>query len=253
MPIIKDIQLSLLKKYTDNLGEESAKNISELYEDETFFKQTRCITSLYSRLLPRLVTKYEKGILIHCLEDMDLLNESERACYVFPEYINIFGGFDSEKYFSFTSDREKKELALNLIHGEMKTLAEQYNWDLEALEGVYNKIVDLNYTNHFIYKKKSSTNKKYMCSIICEHEVSYADIYLEIRTYRSKKLIKKELLVREKETYETEIFSHVGNIKWTLDHKVTIMDERNQTGWMLTFLEKEHISDLIWKLERIKN
>ena len=41
----------------------------------------------------------------------------------------------------------------------MKRLAVKYDWDIEELEKVKNKILELNYRNEFVYIKKSSPNK----------------------------------------------------------------------------------------------
>ena len=80
----------------------------------------------------------------------------------------------------------------------MKRLAVKYDWDIEELEKVKNKILELNYRNEFVYIKKSSPNKKYVCSITCQHEVAYADVYLEIREYRTRRLIKRKSLLEKK-------------------------------------------------------
>lgn len=255
MPIVRDIQLSLLRKKNFINGHEKLNITNPLtfYEDEKFFKETRCITSLYSRLLPKIETDFEKGILINCVDDMNALSKWEKTQYLFPEYITIFLEFDSEKYFSLSSNQEKKEMVLDIVHSGIIKIAEQYNWEIYKFQEVYQKIINLNYNNQFIYKKKTSPNKKYICNIICEHEVSYVDIYLEIRCKKSNMLIKKERLIRERETYETAFSSHIGKLFWQMNHKVILMDSLNRDGWKTTFLEKEDPSKLFWKIEKMSN
>ncbi|MBJ8205824.1 hypothetical protein JDS91_32075, partial [Bacillus cereus] len=121
---------------------------------------------------------YEKGILIHCVDDISLLGEWEKKYRIFPEYMNVFVEYESVKDFPYLSDREKKELALQIVHVEMKRLAVKYDWDIEELEKVKNKILELNYRNELVYIKKSIKNKKYVCSITCHHKEAYADVYL---------------------------------------------------------------------------
>ncbi|EEL74177.1 hypothetical protein bcere0027_44910 [Bacillus cereus AH676] len=94
---------------------------------------------------------YEKGILIHCVDDISLLDEWEKKYRIFPEYMNVFVEYESVKGFPYLSDREKKELALQIVHVEMKRLAVKYDWDIEELEKVKNKILELNYRNEFVY------------------------------------------------------------------------------------------------------
>ncbi|WIG44629.1 hypothetical protein [Bacillus toyonensis] len=255
MPIVRDIQLSLLRKKDSINRHENLNTANALvfYEDERFFKETRCITSLYSRLLPKIERDFEKGILINCVDDMNVLSEWEKTQYMLPEYITFFLEFNGEKYFSLSSNQEKKEMALNIVHSGIIKIAEQYNWELDELQEVNQKIIDLNYNNQYIYKKKTSPNKKYICNIICEHEVSYVDICLEIRCKKSNMLIKKERLFRERETYETAFSSHIGKLFWQMNHKVILMDSLSRDGWRITFLEKEDPSKLFWKIEKISN
>ncbi|SCN09477.1 Uncharacterized protein BCINRASA_05447 [Bacillus wiedmannii] len=118
------------------------------------------------------------------------------------------------------------------------------------LEKAYNKVLDLDYKNEFIYIKKSSPNKKYVCSIIWQHEVMYADMYLEIREYRTRRLIKKEKLIREEDMYKMS--NHVSDVAWKLNHKVMLMNDKENIMWMLTFLEKNDPDNLVWKIERIE-
>lgn len=255
MPIVRDIQLSLLRKKDFINSYEKLKNSNPLafYEDEKFFKETRCITSLYSRLLPKIETDFEKGILINCVDDMNVLSKWEKTQYLFPKYITLFLEFDSEKYFSLSSNQEKKEMVLDIVHSGIIKIAEQYNWETYKFQEVHQKIINLNYNNQFIYKKMTSPNKRYICNVICEHEVSYVDIYLEIRCKKSNILIKKERLIRERETYEAAVFSHIGKLFWQMNHKVVLMNRLNRSGWRITFLEKEDPSKLFWKIERMSD
>ncbi|MDA1679026.1 hypothetical protein [Bacillus cereus group sp. TH152-1LC] len=251
MPSIRDIRLSFLKRKENISSLEILQSTSSSnYEEEiSFLKETSCITSLYERHMPKLRTDYEKGILIHCVDDISLLNQWEKKYRTFPEYMNVFVEYGSVKDFSSLSDREKKELALPIVHTEMKSLAVKCDWDIEMLEKAYNKILDLDYKNELVYIKKSSPNKKYVCSIIWQHEVDYADMYLEIREYRTRRLIKKEKLMREEDMYQMS--NHVSDVAWKLNHKVMLMNDKGKTVWMLTFLEKKDPDNLVWKIERI--
>ena len=67
--------------------------------------------------------------------------------------MNVFVEYESVKGFPYLSDREKK-LALQIVHVEMKRLAVKYDWDIEELEKVKNKILELNYRNEFVYIKR---------------------------------------------------------------------------------------------------
>ncbi|MBJ7960098.1 hypothetical protein QRE62_28015 [Bacillus mycoides] len=252
MPIIRDIQLSLLKRKEHISSLEILKLTSSSNYDEelSFLKETSCITSLYERHMSKLRTDYEKVILIYCVDDISLLNQWEKKYRIFPGYMNVFVEYGSVNDFPYLSDREKKELALQIVHTEMKSLAVECDWDIEMLEKAYNKVLDLDYKNELVYIKKSSPNKKYVCSIIWQYEVAYADMYLEIREYRTRRLIKKEKLMREEDMYKMS--NYVSDVAWKLNHKVMLMNDKGKTMWMLTFLEKNNPDNLVWKMERIE-
>ncbi|MCZ6941403.1 hypothetical protein EJ131_12650 [Bacillus mycoides] len=82
-----------------------------------------------------------------------------------------------------------------------------------------------------------------------KHEVTYANIYLEIREYRTRRLIKKDKLIREEDMYK--MFNHVSDVAWKLNYKVMLMNDKGKTMWMLTFLEKNDPANLVWKIEKI--
>ena len=74
-------------------------------------------------------------------------------------------------------------------------------------------------------------------------------MYLEIREYRTRRLIKKEKLIREEDMYQ--MFNHISDVAWKLNYKVMLMNDKGKTMWMLTFLEKDSPDNLVWKIERI--
>ena len=99
MPIIRDIQLSFLKakEHISDIEELQLTSTSNYDEDLSFGKETSRITSLYCRYIPKLRMEYEKGILIHCVDDISLLDEWEKKYRIFPEYMNVFVEYESVK------------------------------------------------------------------------------------------------------------------------------------------------------------
>jgi hypothetical protein len=73
----------------------------------------------------------------------------------------------------------------------MKLAANEFNWDISLLDEVYENIKQLDYENVYPLMKKVSPNKKYVCSILCHHEVSAIDVYMEIKK-RNGKVVNKE-------------------------------------------------------------
>ena len=90
MPVIRDIQLSFLKvkEHTRNIEALQLTSTSNYDEDISLVKR-RAVLLFYCRHMPKLRMDYEKGILIHCVDDISLLDEWEKKYRIFPEYMNV--------------------------------------------------------------------------------------------------------------------------------------------------------------------
>lgn len=234
MPIIRDIQLYVPKNKEQNW---------------TFYHETRCISFLYSRLLPKLKTKNEKGIQIYCVDNIEQKEQIDTFSHIIFDYYPVFVEVDVESLLALTSDKEKKERVLEIVHEGMKLAAEEFNWDSSSLDLVYQNIKQLGYENVYALLKKSSPNRKYICSVLCHHEVASIDVYMEIKK-RNGEVINKEKLFSFENTDEEDLFSRLGNLRWNLNHKVEFADKDYKHVYRLTFLEKDNPKNLVWKIEK---
>ncbi len=169
--------------------------------------------------------------------------------HIIFDYFPVYVEADVEAFLDLTSDQEKKKCTLEIVHAGMKRAAQAFNWDLQILEKVYHTIKQTGYKSIFALLKKSSPNKKYVCSIMCHHEVKRMDVYVEIKK-RSGIVVKKEKLFSVKNTDEQDLLSEYGTLTWTLNHKVEFADKDYKKVYRLTFLEKDKPEDLVWKMER---
>ncbi|WP_260288963.1 hypothetical protein [Peribacillus aracenensis] len=233
MPIIKDIQLYVPKN----------KNLNW-----SFFHETRCITFFYSRLLPKLQAKDDKGVQIYCIKEIEQREQIDTFALIF-NYFPVYVEADAEGILSLTSGREKKEKTLEIVHEGMKRAADELNWDKAILDDIYKSIKQSGYENIYPLLKKNSPNRKYVCSIICHHEINTIDVYMEIKK-RNGDIVNKELLFSVENTDEQHLFSDYGNLKWRLNHKVEFSDKDYKQVYRLTFLEKDNPENLVWKIEK---
>jgi hypothetical protein len=234
MPSIKDIQLYVPKNKDLNW---------------TFFHETRCITFLYSRLLPKLKAKDDMGIQIYCVDDLEQKKLIDTFTHIIFDYFPVFVEADVEGIIGLTSYEEKKKETLEIVHKGMKLAAGEFNWDVAVLDKVYETIKELDYENVFPLLKKSSPNKKYVCSIICHHEIASIDVYMEVKK-KNGKIINKDKLFSIEDTDEENLFSDYGSLAWKLNHKVEFADNDNKNVYRLTFLEKDEPKKLVWKIKR---
>ncbi|MGH0633364.1 hypothetical protein [Bacillus pacificus] len=140
-----------------------------------FRHETRCITAFYSRLLSKFKTNKVWRIIIECVED-SVCTEIRELDGVVQVQVRL----DYVKYFS-SNNEEKKRIALDTLQEGICMVAHKYGWDKTVFKEVYQEMVNLDYKNIYVYKQKVSPNRIYVSRIVCEHEVSYFDIYVEIR------------------------------------------------------------------------
>ncbi|MFU2014973.1 hypothetical protein ACM6Q7_07870 [Peribacillus butanolivorans] len=234
MPIIKDIQLYVPKN----------KNLNW-----SFFHETRCITFFYSRLLPKLQAKDDKGVQIYCIKVIEQREQIDTFAHIIFNYFPVYVEADAEGILSLASGREKKEKTLEIVHEGMKRAADELNWDKAILDDIYKSIKQSGYENIYPLLNKNSPNRKYVCSIICHHEINTIDVYMEIKK-RNGDIVNKELLFSVENTDEQLLFSDYGNLKWRLNHKVEFSDKDYKQVYRLTFLEKDNPENLVWKIEK---
>jgi hypothetical protein len=234
MPIIKDIQLYVPKNKDLNWS---------------FFHETRCITFLYSRLLPKLQAKEDKGIQIYCVEHLGQVKQIDTFAHIIFDYFPVYVEADVEAILALPSDKEKKEHTLEIVHEGMKKAAQKFNWDLSVLEEIYHTIKQLDYENIYPLLKKSSPNKKYVCNIVCHHEVSSIDVYMQIKKKNGENINKEKIFAVEN-TDEQDLFSDYGSLEWKLNHKVEFADKDYKQVYRLTFLEKDKPEKLVWKIDK---
>ncbi|GGE53730.1 hypothetical protein [Priestia taiwanensis] len=191
MPIIKNIDLF---------------NPHDREKNRKFYLETRCMSLLYRRLLPTLKTEEYRGVFINCLSSIDEIDDPYDDLYLMFDHLTIFIERDMNEYSCLSTNIEKKTYMLDAIQEGMEKAADQLKWDKEILYKVYQQVVDFNYVNEYIYTKKSSPNRKYVCSIICEHDVSHIDVYIQVKKRYGKKVIGKEKIYRTRYTDEEYLF-----------------------------------------------
>lgn len=236
MPILRDIQLLVPNNRQIN---------------EKFFSETRCIASLYSRLLPNLKLPNDSGVVINCVKSLADINNQDITPYIIIDYIPVFVEVDMSLFFSLSNDRQKKEYALNIIQEGMSNFAEKYNYDQTIFDNVYQNILKADFKNVVTLNKKSSPNRKYTCNVFYQHEVSYIDVYIEIRKNRGKEMVNKERIFRCQNLDEQYLINDFGKLSWTLNHKVEFSHYRKPNErYTVTFLEKDSPQGLYWKSEK---
>ncbi|MGD6793134.1 hypothetical protein [Metabacillus indicus] len=232
MPVIRNIELYVPKKEWN----------------WAFVRETRCMAFLYSRLLPKLKTEDYKGIQIFCLENMEEKQKLDVYDHLMFDYFPVFVVTDVRRFFEM-SDADKKREAAAIVHEGMKIAAVTFDWDGAVFDEIFQQIKDMNYQNIYPLMKKSSPNRKYVCRIMCHHEVHEIGVYMELAK-RNGRVIKREKIFSSDYTDDQSLLQAEWSLVWRLNHKIEFANDTYQNIWRLTFLEKEKPEELVWRVQR---
>jgi hypothetical protein len=192
-----------------------------------FENQTRCITSLFSRLFLGKDTKDTRKIIVKCVQKIEGSVTS-----------NYSGGFCDVKvkfdYDSFINlnDSDKKKTALEILMKGIRNVAIEKKWNMEPFERTYNEILKFEYINEWIWKKPiKSPNKKMIAKILLLHEVKQIDISIVICDNIGNEIIRKKVI--SEEPNEWAYSRYLGEIKWVDNSKVALINRKGDRVWVI--------------------
>ena len=135
-----------------------------------FDLETRCIASMFERLLGKFKTDDCAKINIEIVENITKKNISSCMGIYTVQY-----KLDYNEFF-LKSDEEKKKITLNIIRECIVKIVKEKNWNYEPFECIFNKIIESEYNNFWTTKKKfRSPNKLYTGEVYFEHKVKEID------------------------------------------------------------------------------
>lgn len=189
-----------------------------------FGNETRCIADFYLRLLGKFETKETKKITIKCVEKANTNEVDTRAGFTEVEV-----EFDYETYINSNSCEKKKMISDKLFEGIVK-IASVYGWDMSIFKQVYLSIIENNYNNEYIWKKKASPSRKYIAEILCQHDVDQYVIKMNIKHRNTSIIVKSELLKTET-PHPILYVSHLGNLKWESNNEAILNSKHSKKKW----------------------
>lgn len=212
---IQKIMIELGCSYEDAYKKAYNENWKENIRNR-FNLETRCIASMFARLLGKFKTKDCAKINIKCVD----LKTKEIITGCLGIY-NIEYVLDYKEFF-LKDDYDKKRITLNIIKECMKEFSEEYEWDYTYFQAVFDKIEELEYENAWICgKPKKSPDKSHTAEIFLHHKVREIDIYMIIRN-KKKEIIKKELIITELPD-EFIYSSHLGKLLWVSENEAQLI------------------------------
>lgn len=187
-----------------------------------FDLESRCIVSMFLRLLGKYKTKDCCKIVIDCVEKAIQTDYScwMGICLVHHEldYIDFFP----------KGNQEKKQIIFQIIKESIYNIAKERSWDLTPLQDAFNKIEELDYNNSWVFGKKvKSPSKLYTAELYIEHKIEKIDIFAVIRNKKDE-IVEKKLIITEAPT-EWVYTQYLGKLVWDSDTEIHLNDKTDFT------------------------
>lgn len=185
-----------------------------------FRLQTRCITSMFERLLGSSTVKTKRfwKLLVQSGSD----ESGTGGVKIVGDTAEVDVVFSLGDFFVL-SDLDKKRRALDLLMEGIEKAAAAEDWDLEPFRRVYELIRDSNYKNEWIWRKSGNRAKTYNAEILCNHGVDEIDIFLLVANSAGD-VISKQLIVSELPD-EFAYARHLGKLEWRSNTEVVLVNK----------------------------
>lgn len=204
MTILKDIALEL-------------EYVSDKDKEFLFRKQTRCISALYGRTLVKYKTQECWKVLIRCVEET-----GESKISTVGGVCEVRVDFNMKNFFS-ANEYEKKKYALEVLKKGIDIVVKEKQWDKSVFDDAYNKVIELDYVNNWVWKKSlKSPTKEYIAEVFCEHNVESFDISLIIKLPNGNEV--KRVKIISETPHEFVYSNHLGQLKWLSPEEVALIN-----------------------------
>lgn len=189
-----------------------------------FSLETRCISSMFSRLFGKMKTEACRKILIECVQ----IIHYERILN-FSGVYTVQVQFDNNK-FNSSEDFQKKQQTLELLMKGIKKVVLAKGWSIEPFESVIKRIVESNYCNEWVWRKPvRNPDKKLSAEVFCQHEVKNIDISIMLRDKKGIEISKAKIITELPDEYAYA--KHLGELKWLSNDQVALINKKGDRTW----------------------
>lgn len=190
------------------------------WKDVNFRLENQCMMSMYSRLFRPIKTDFWK-ILIECVPQ----NEIRERTLAVGNVCEVEVAFDYETYCQLDPLKKKKK-AIDLLYTGIERVCDKYEWNIFPFREVRDKIIELDYRNHwFCGKAKKSPDRKHSAQIYLEHEPEAIYIYMVVTDKEGN--VEKHFLVSERPS-EFAFLGLLGGIEWEGNKRVALISKEKE-------------------------
>lgn len=214
--ILKDIDMDLpyiideSKKTWTNEETRKDYDLNWKWKRHKFNLMTRCMMSMISRLMPKIITENCWRITIECVEK----SPKDR-------YLIVGGGcevqvlFDLPRFYTMT-DIEKKKYAVEKAREAMNKLMPFI--DVSGVLNACDKVAEAGYENIWYWKKSKKTSKKrrsLSVQLKIVHEIDFVHFYMVFNDSKTDKT--EEHFIVKDEPSEWIFNKYFGTVEWIDD------------------------------------
>ena len=190
------------------------KNVGN-WINRNFSLENRCVFSFYERIFKKInISDFWKVYIIVTSEKI------EKSIICSGGVCSVYLTYDYQKFYNLNQS-EKKIKSLELLMSGLKIVSDNYNVSYDYFKKFEQEIIDLNYENCWIWKKKHRGKKAAQLQVM--HDIH--NVSLEFSVFNSEKEKLKCFLIQIDKPDEWNYAKYLGNIKWITSEKVIWYDQ----------------------------
>jgi len=218
-------EIMRINQFTHNEASQAyyAENLKQRYF--AYRLQTRCITSMYFRLLGKY--KNDKCTAVIIKGTKSSVND-DVLCI--GNIIEAQVMFDFSIFESNIGKRDKKVYFLKKLVEGIRKVIESEDWDMRPFSDIEKQIIALDYKNEWYWNKPvKSPNKQLSVQILIDHDVDAVDIYAVFSDKHNSEL-RKRILISENRPDEWAYHKYLGKLEWLSDDEVVLRGSTDDCG-----------------------
>ena len=187
---------------------------------QSFTYQNRCVIALFEdNFIPPRESGKNVKINIHVVSQVYRPVPSDALGFI---KVQIQG--DYRTFFSLSS-KEKKRQTLDWLFCGIEIVTQAYGWDIKPYEDARQAVLDLNFVNHWTWKKRAwwRNGRRLVAEVFVEHEVEEVRLYIQLRK-RSGVILERSIVVTDKPN-EFAFNKYFGALHWIDDHTVSLISK----------------------------
>ena len=187
--------------------------------------QTRCIASMYSRLLGKYINDKCTRLIIKGIE-----SSVNQGVLCLGSMMEVQVTFDFSIFEGNVSKREKKVYFLEKLMEGICKVVKSEDWNMRPFSDVEKEIISLDYRNEWYWGKPiKSPNKQLNVQILVAHDVDVVEIYAIFKNKNNSEVYRR-ILISESRPDEWFYSEYLGKLEWLSDDEIILRGKKKENA-----------------------